>query len=185
MNHAITLALALSSLGFSAHAQFNIYYVLSGTHYSYTVQNATSVDPLDLFSIYFPAPQDPTALDYNNLAAADSPAGWTGSALEPGVPDMGGLVTWQVDLPPGITTGQSLSGFEATFDHSGTSVPGRQYFEVYDANYNVIGSGLTQRAAVGTVPDGCNWQSWGCVGLLLLVTKQFFWKQPQPSPFAA
>lgn len=121
----------------------DIQYTLSGGNvYGYTVHNNSLGSPLTDFVVYFPDITGPG--EYTNLGGTvlDSPIGWTGTPFEPTAITLNGLVDWSTG-GAGIPNGGVLDGFEISFNYSGSGSPGSQFFEVYDAGFNLLASGFT------------------------------------------
>jgi hypothetical protein len=126
--------------------------------YEYTVANDFLSDPLSDFVIFFPDVTSPDALSYtlNNII---SPPGWTPMVTQPSAIGLGGMAEWFGSIP----VGGSLGGFGFEFAYSGSSPLGSQYFEVYDANFDLADRGLT----VPGGPHGAPEQSATIIYMLL------------------
>ncbi len=125
---------------------------LSGNswEYSYTVDNQLTT-PIDEFTVWF------TLGMYENLAITGSPTpDWDGFTAEPdpGLPDDGyaDWATYGLSIDPG----EVLGGFSVTFDYLGAGTPGEQFFELFDANFDLLSDGQTQLLVVmppASVPE--------------------------------
>jgi hypothetical protein len=65
-----------------------------------------------------------------------------------------------------LTSGQTRSGFNVSFDYIGQSLPGALPFTINDANFNVLFSGVT--TTVPGTPGGGQTPEPGAVWLMLL-----------------
>lgn len=105
--------------------------------YDYMVENDSLVDPIAEFTIYF----QPNL--YENLAVISSPLDWDPLVIQPdiGLPANGffDALSSSAGLLPGGTEGL----FSVSFNYLGAGTPYEQVFEVYDANFNLIDSGIT------------------------------------------
>lgn len=152
MAYRFVAAALLMVLLNSAHAT-EIKYVaesLSGAdwRYSYLVSNDTLAVDIKEFTVYFDASL------FSNLAVNVSPSGWDSLVAQPdsNIPANGFFDSLAV--AQGISPGSSLGGFSATFTYLGSGAPGVQSFEIVDAGFNVINSGLTQAIPV---PEPSQW----------------------------
>ena len=139
---ASSMALAvvlLSAAGLQAGLVDVKYSLVGGNTYQYTVCNNGLPDPVTDVVIYFREVSGP--VEYQNLSVLTSPAGWTGDAIQPSAIALNGYVDWYT--AGGIGMGDCLGGFAAGFDFSGTGIPGNQFFQVYDAAWNVVADGYT------------------------------------------
>jgi hypothetical protein len=116
--------------------------VTAGSVFQYTIYNNSLPTPLTDFVVFFSEPTGPG--EYKNLGASvfNQPAGWTGMAFEPSAIMLNGYVNWFTG-GSGIAVGDSLGGFEVSFDNIGLSTPGSQFFEVYDTSFNKVADGWT------------------------------------------
>jgi len=117
--------------------QFNL---VAPNTFEYTVSNVSLGLPLKDFVVWFPEESGPG--EYQNLTVLGSPSNWTGSAAEPTAISLNGYVEWNTG-GEGIANGSSLGGFSVSFNNVGTSIPGSQYFKVYDDSFNEVASGWT------------------------------------------
>jgi len=145
-------ALAIVATLVSPAAATTITYSLSGNQYSYTVTNDTLGVPIVDFLIYFPdflytVPPGPL---YTNITSVAVPVLFSGWGIEPSAPNLNGYVDYFA-LGPGLAPGGPWDGFKASFTYSGPGTPGAQYFEVYDAQFNLVDSGQTVPAGGGPV----------------------------------
>lgn len=134
----------------------SINYELTGNTYSYTVNNNSLGNSLTDFIIYFPDVGGNTGINYTDytLGAATGPSGWTFDVYQPSSITLGGFVEWYT-TGIGIDVNGSLSGFSATFSHTGTGTdtPASQYFEVYANIIDPVDSGYTTSG----VPEPSTW----------------------------
>jgi MYXO-CTERM domain-containing protein len=118
------------------------YAALGGTHWAvnFAVVNDGSPASFAGFSVYF------TPGAFSNLSLASSPAGWDSVVIQPdlALPSPGFFDTFAIAAQSVPGVGQSQAGFRVLFDWTGpTPDPGRLRFTLNDANFNVIGQGLT------------------------------------------
>lgn len=165
--------MSLSIVG-SVHATSMLYTLesISGSdwRYLYTIENNTLIQNIDEFTLYF----DRTR--YTNLAVQSSPSGWDSLVVQPDnvIPADGYFDS--LSLLEGIAPGSSLSGFSVLFTYLGTGTPGPQPFDIVDASFNVIDSGVST-----PVPEPTT--AWLFVGglLMLLGTKTMLQKSGRSS----
>ncbi len=69
---------------------------------------------------------------------------------QPSAIDLGGMAEW---YGGSIPVAGSLGGFGLEFVYTGSSALGSQYFEVYDANFNVAERGYTVPGGPHGVPE--------------------------------
>jgi hypothetical protein len=128
-SHAVFIEYDLTSLG-------------SGSYqYDYEVTNNDISTGLEEFTIYF------DAFNTANLAIVGSPTGWDSIVIQPDplLPDEGFFDSLFLSSP--LALGDSINGFSVTFDWVGGGAgPTSQFFEVYDASFNVVTSGITTEA---------------------------------------
>jgi hypothetical protein len=123
-----------------------------GNTFQYTVHNLALGEPLTDFIVYFPEISGPGEFTNLGVTLLGSPSGWTGTAFEPSAPSLNGFVEWTA-TGGGLLEGSLLSGFEVSFVYSGLGTPGSQFFEVYDADFNLLTSGQTAVASAAEVPE--------------------------------
>ena len=104
----------------------------------YRAQGA--LNPFDGFNVLF-APSD-----FINLSADSAPAGWSTYTLDP-FPPGDGIFSATFD-----GSGSLPADFLVSFDWLGTGAPGSQSFEVFDANFELIGGGRTTLQGTGPNP---------------------------------
>ena len=111
--------------------------------YTYEVVNISLTDPIEEFTIWFDFGL------YENLAieTLHPPAGdWDEIVWqpEPVIEDDGAYDAKAEAWNPGISIGESVSGFSISFDWLGEGVPGPQFYEIIDpATFETIDSGYT------------------------------------------
>lgn len=98
--------------------------------------------------------------------ASTCPASATRIQPDLGLPAAGFLDALVLDPLNALTSGQTQSGFNVTFDYIGQSLPGALPFTINDANFNVLFSGTT--TTVPGVPTGGQIPEPGAVWLMLL-----------------
>lgn len=131
---------------------------LGGQHYSAAVEVVNDGNPASLsgFTLYF----DETR--FTNLSLTGSPSTWDSLLIQPdlGIPAAGFLDAFAIDPLDALQLGQSQGGFNFTFDFIGQGLPGAMAFDINDANYNVLFSGISFDRFVTTnlVPEpGAGW----------------------------
>lgn len=134
------LALSLGILGSAQATQINYSaepIAGSDFRYHYTVTNDSLGLNIDEFTIYFDRNL------YNNLVVEASPTDWDPLMVQPdlGIPSDGFFDT--LALVAGIAPGDSLGGFTVSFSYLGQGTPGSQPFEILDANFTAVDSGVT------------------------------------------
>jgi hypothetical protein len=143
--------------------------------YDFTVNNNSLGVPIGEFTLYF---------DYNlfsNLSAVSQPAEYTipglsGSPLvvqpQPGSPlfpiAQDGFVDYLAS-DAGLAPGGTLDSFIVDANFSGSGTPGGPSFQVVDANFNTLDSGLTTPAGAPSVDEPGTLGLLG-VGLLAVLT---------------
>lgn len=174
LKNLLTAALMSLSIVGSGHATSMLYTVesISGPdwRYLYTIENNTLLQTIDEFTLYF----DRTR--YANLAVQSSPSNWDSLVVQPddAIPADGYFDS--LSLIEGIAPGASLSGFSVMFTYLGSDTPGPQPFDIVDASFNVIDSGVST-----PVPEPTT--AWLFVGglLMLLGRKTMLQKSSRPS----
>jgi hypothetical protein len=117
--------------------------------YDYSVTNSTLGGAIDELTLYFPLGQ------YSNLSVSGAPSGWNSIVAQPdpNLPADGFYDS--VALSSGLGSGQTLSGFSATFTWLGAGTPGAQSFDIIDPNtFATLESGRTVPAPVPLPPSG-------------------------------
>ena len=129
-----------------------------GQHYSAAVEVVNDGNPASLsgFTLYF----DETR--FTNLSLTGSPSTWNSLLIQPdlGIPAAGFLDAFAIDPLDALQLGQSQGGFNFTFVFIGQGLPGAMAFDINDANYNVLFSGISFNRFVTTnlVPEpGAGW----------------------------
>lgn len=104
---------------------------------------------------------------YADLTLLASPAGWDSLVIQPdlALASAGYLDAFAIG-GAGLLAGQSQGGFSIQFSYLGSGAPGELMFDIVDANYQVLYSGLTTPAAV--VPEPASF-ALGLLGTALLL----------------
>ena len=152
VSQATTIEYNVSSLGGSVW------------QYDYMIENDTLTDPIAEFTIYFPETL------YENLVVSSSPLEWDSIVVQPdtGLPADGFFDA--LSLSTGLAPGASAGLFSVTFNFLGTSSPADQFFDVYDANFNLLDSGTT--SPLSPVPE-LNSFAMLILGLFLVIGYSF------------
>ena len=146
-----TAALMNLSIVGSANATTVFYTAesISGSdwRYQYTIDNNTLTQNIDQFTIYF----DRTL--FTNLAVQSSPLNWDSLViqLDNEIPADGYFDS--LSLIEGIAPGSLLSGFSVIFTYLGSNTPGSQPFDIVDASFNIIDSGVSTESMPSPVPE--------------------------------
>lgn len=101
-----------------------------------------------------------------------SPSTWDSLLIPPdlGIPAAGFLDAFVLDSLDALQLGQTQGGFNFTFDYIGQGLPGEMAFDINDANFNVLFSGISADTYIPTnrVPEpGAGWLvliALGCIG---------------------
>jgi len=149
LNKQIALALALGIVGAAQATEITFSTEsISGVdwRYNYTVANNTLGVAVDEFTIYFDRNL------YTNLVLEASPLNWDSLVVQPdlGIPSDGFFDSFA--FASGIASGNSLAGFKVTFTYLGLGAPGAQPFEIVDASFNTLDTGITTAPAT-PVPE--------------------------------
>ena len=137
---------------------------LGGNNYRYDwlVHNSSLAVDIEDFAIFF---SEVTLPEATNLAVSASPSNWADQVVpESGGPTpLAGYYEAWLDSGVGIAPGDSLGGFAATCMWTGgANGPGSQYFEIYDANLQLIDVGHTIPMGGGQIPE------WGSLTLFFV-----------------
>lgn len=94
------------------------------------------------FSIDFP--------NATNLMLVASPLTWDSAVFQPdaGIPDDGFLDSFVIEASNGLGLGQTLGGFQVSFNYAAGLAPGALPFVINDANFAPLAMGLTSVTAV-------------------------------------
>jgi hypothetical protein len=116
---------------------------LGGTvwQYSYTVSNDTLSVPIEEFTIYFE-----NGL-YQALWVDSAVSGWTEQVIEPWFPNNSGFYD-AIASGAGIGPGETMGGFQVSFEWLTFGAPMPQPFEVYDTGLAFLDSGTTTPSVV-------------------------------------
>lgn len=123
------------------------YHPLSANQWAvdFTVTGDGSPAVINDFTIYFP---DAT---FASLSLAASPAGWDSLVVQPDTTLHSPGFLDSLALGAGIGNGASLGGFEVKFSFLGAGTPGPLRFDINDADFKAVYSGLTSVTAVPEV----------------------------------
>ena len=99
------------------------------------------------FTIYFPD------TSFAALSLGASPAGWDSLIVQPDATLHSPGFLDSLALGSGIGAGASVSGFEVKFNFLGAGSPLPLRFDINDANFHAIYSGLTTVTPVAAVPE--------------------------------
>ena len=94
------------------------------------------------FTIYFPE------TSFAALSLASSPANWDSLVVQPDTALHSAGFLDSLALGAGIGNGTSVSGFGVKFSYLGSGNPPPLHFDINDANFHAIYSGLTSVTAV-------------------------------------
>lgn len=138
---AAALVAPLHAIGAGINAT---YHPLVGNQWAvdFTVTGDGSPSVINDFTIYFP---DAT---FASLSLGASPVGWDSLIVQPDTTLHSPGFLDSLALGAGIGTGASLGGFEVKFSFLGAGTPGPLRFDINDANFHAIYSGLTTVTAV-------------------------------------
>lgn len=99
------------------------------------------------FTIYFPD------TSFAALSLGASPAGWDSLIVQPDATLHSPGFLDSLALGSGIGAGASVSGFEVKFNFLGAGSPLPLRFDINDANFHAIYSGLTTVTPITAVPE--------------------------------
>jgi hypothetical protein len=129
------------------------YHPLTGNQWAadFVVTGDGSPSVINDFTVYFPD------TSFAALALGASPAGWDSIVVQPDTTLHSPGFLDSLALGSGIGSGSSVAGFEVRFSFLGTGTPPQLRFDINDANFHAVFSGLTT-AAVAAVPEpGIAW----------------------------
>jgi hypothetical protein len=138
-------AIVLFGLVVSANATFTTitYDVSPGVGgawtYTYTVHNDSPSRLLEDLIVYFREPTDdsPDFPVYEISSVASVPSGWDVTIYDSSQPNLSAYSEFTAQSG-GIPAGGSQGGFSVSFSYYGPGTPGNQFYEVYDASFNVL-----------------------------------------------
>jgi MYXO-CTERM domain-containing protein len=121
------------------------YHQVAGNHWfaDFVVTGDGSPSVIKDFTIYFPD------TSFASLALNSSPANWDSLIVQPDTALKSPGFLDSLALGSGIATGASLGGFEVAFNYLGAGTPPALRFDVNDANFQPVFSGVT----VAAVPE--------------------------------
>jgi len=142
---AATLAAPVCSGAASISASFH---QLTGSQWSadFVVTGDGAPPVIGDFTLYFPE------TSFAALSLGASPAGWDSIIVQPDVALHSPGFFDSLALGPGIGNGASVGGFQVKFNFLGTGSPLPLRFDINDANFHAVYSGLTT-TAVAAVPE--------------------------------
>jgi len=143
---AATLGAPLCSAAASISVTFQH---LAGSQWSgdFVVTGDGSPNVINDFTIYFPD------ASFAALSLAASPVGWDSLVVQPDTALHSPGFLDSLALGAGIGTGASVGGFEVKFNFLGAGSPLPLRFDINDANFHAVYSGLTTVTAVAAVPE--------------------------------
>ena len=125
---------------------------LGGTSYSASVSVTNDGTPTLLtgFTLFFSETQ------YSNLVLTGSPGTWDALVIQPdvGIPAAGFLDSFVIDPANALANGQSIAGFNMTFNFLGQGAPSALPFDIVDFNFNVVTSGAANVTRFVPTPGG-------------------------------
>ena len=138
---AAALIAPLHAIGAGINATYK---PLSGNQWlvDFTVTGDGSPSVINDFTIYFPD------ASFASLSLALGPAGWDSLVVQPDTTLHSPGFLDSLALGTGIGTGASVGVFEVKFSFLGAGTPGPLRFDINDANFHAIYSGLTTVTAV-------------------------------------
>jgi hypothetical protein len=117
------------------------YQFLSGTNWQVALTLRADGTPpaISEFSVYFPE------TSFSAITLLSSPAGWDSLIIAPdlALPAAGFLDALLPSSVPGLSAGQQQGGWLVNFSFSGVGAPGPLTFDIVDANFNAVASGMT------------------------------------------
>jgi hypothetical protein len=143
---AATIGAPLSSAAASISATFH---QIAGSQWmaDFVVTGDGSPSVISDFTIYFPD------ASFAMLSLGASPAGWDSLIVQPDTALHSPGFLDSLALGTGIGTGASVSGFDVKFSFLGAGTPPPLRFDINDANFHAVYSGLTIVTAVAAVPE--------------------------------
>ena len=138
---AATLAAPVCSGAASISASFH---QLTGNQWSadFVVTGDGAPPVIGDFTLYFPE------TSFAALSLGASPAGWDSLIVQPDAALHSPGFFDSLALGPGIANGASVGGFQVKFSFLGAGSPPPLRFDINDANFHAIYSGLTTVTAV-------------------------------------
>jgi len=142
---AATLAAPVCSGAASISASFH---QLTGNQWSadFVVTGDGAPPVIGDFTLYFPE------TSFAALSLGASPAGWDSLVVQPDAALHSAGFFDSLALGPGIANGASVGGFQVKFSFLGAGNPPALRFDINDANFHAVYSGLTT-TAVAAVPE--------------------------------
>jgi hypothetical protein len=124
------------------------YRAVSGNHWTvdFVVTGDGSPSVINDFTVYFPD------ASFAALAVGASPASWDSLVVQPDVTLHSPGFFDSLALGSGIANGVALGGFEVTFSYLGSGNPPPLRFDINDANFHPVFSGLTT-TTVAAIPE--------------------------------
>jgi hypothetical protein len=121
------------------------YHQVAGNHWfaDFVVTGEGSPSVISSFTVYFPD------TSFAALVLNASPANWDSLIIQPDATLHSPGFLDSLALGSGITTGTSLGGFEVAFTYSGQGTPPALHFDINDANFQPVFSGVT----VAAIPE--------------------------------
>jgi hypothetical protein len=140
--------------------------------YNYYVTNDTLGESLDEFTVYFDVGL------FADLSIGDAPLSWDPIVIEPdpNLPHAGFYDA--LALVAGIAPGETLGGFWVQFSWLGAGSPGSQLFDVVNANFETIDSGITRLRVTDPGPP-VGVPEPGSLGLLAVALVMMLWFRSQ------
>jgi hypothetical protein len=143
---AATIGAPLSSAAASIAVTFH---QIAGSQWmgDFVVTGDGSPSVINDFTIYFPD------ASFATLSLGASTAGWDSLVVQPDTALHSPGFLDSLALGAGIGTGASVAGFEVKFSFLGAGAPPPLRFDINDANFHAVYSGLTTVTAVAAVPE--------------------------------
>lgn len=148
----VAAALGAASLWSQAALVSSHYTQLGGSRWAaqLAVSNDDAQPPLITgFTVYF------SEALFGGLDLLAAPAAWDSIVIQPdpAIPGAGFLDAFVPDDADGLAPGQSQGGFVVAFDYLGTGLPPALYYEIVDADFQVLAAGETQVSVAQAVPE--------------------------------
>ena len=124
------------------------YHPLTGQQWTvdFTVTGDGSPSVISDFTVYFPV------ASFTALALGASPSAWDSLVVQPDANLQSAGFLDSLALGGGIGNGASVGGFDVRFTFLGAGNPPPLRFDINDANFHAVYSGLTT-AAVAAIPE--------------------------------